>query len=273
MVDGEVIGNVEVSPNHFRLTLRLPGTFSTPSPGQFVMIRDLERREPLLPRPLSVYGFHREGGYAILVLLYRVAGLGTSLFSRLRSKAFLNVLGPLGRGFSVDCDVRRVILVAGGVGVAPLTFLLREGYSQTNASGKTQTTAYVGARTAELLTGLDRLESFCDLRIATNDGSAGHQGLVTDLVRSDLNGCNPEETFIYGCGPAAMIRSLGLLVRKTAIRCEVSIEERMACGIGACLGCAVAITDGKGLSDYQRVCKEGPVFNILDISPVFFSNE
>jgi dihydroorotate dehydrogenase electron transfer subunit len=268
MADGQVIRNVEVAPDHFRLTLRLSSSFATPYPGHFVMIRESDHREPLLPRPLSVYGFHREGGYAVLDLLYRVVGRGTSLFSRLRSMSSLTVLGPLGRGFTVDRDVRKVILVAGGVGVAPLTFLLHESYSRTNASGKTQTTAYVGARTAELLTGLDRLDGFCDIRVATNDGSAGHQGLVTDLLRCNMDGYAPEETLIYGCGPAAMIRSLGLLVRKTAIPCQVSLEERMACGIGACLGCAVAITDSKGKSDYQRVCHDGPVFNIREISQI-----
>ena len=263
---GEVIENLGVAPGHFRLTLRLSPSFATPHPGQFVMIRDPERGEPLLPRPLSVYGFHREGDYAILSLLYRVAGRGTSLFSRMKPGASLTVLGPLGRGFTVHRDVRQVILLAGGVGVAPLTFLLHENYPKDPSPPKGEITAYVGARTAELLTGLDRLDGFCDLRIATDDGSAGYHGLVTDLLRCDLHGYCPEETLIYACGPAAMIRSLGLLIRRTVIRCQVSLEERMACGIGACLGCAVAMTDSEGKSGYRRVCHDGPVFDIREIS-------
>ena len=266
MVTGQVIGNWGVAPDHYLLTLRLPLSFTMPQPGQFVMIRDPERGEPLLPRPISVYSFHQGGDRAILDLLYRAAGRGTSLFSRMKPGDLLNVLGPLGRGFALPRNVRNVILLAGGVGVAPLTFLLHEGYLRDISAKKTEITAYVGARTAELLTGLDRLQGFCDLRIATDDGSAGYHGPVTDLLRCDLGVYEPEETMIYACGPTAMIRSLGLIIRKSAIRCEVSLEERMACGIGACLGCAVAITDGNGKSAYQRVCHDGPVFDIREIA-------
>ena len=266
MVTGQVIGNPGVAPDHFLLTLRLPPSFATPQAGQFVMIRDPERGEPLLPRPLSVYGFHRKGDQAIMDLLYRAAGRGTSLFSRMKPGASLTVLGPLGRGFTLQRNVRKVILLAGGVGVAPLTFLLHEGYLRDTSPQRPKITAYVGARTSELLTGLDRLEGFCALRMATDDGSAGYHGLVTDLLRCDLGGYEPEETMIYACGPAAMIRSLGFIVRKSAIRCEVSLEERMACGIGACLGCAVAITDSNGKSAYRRVCHDGPVFDIREIA-------
>jgi dihydroorotate dehydrogenase electron transfer subunit len=265
VVTGEVIENLGIAPDHFLLTLRLPSSFATPQPGQFVMIRDPKRGEPLLPRPLSVYGFNKEGGYAILDLLCRVAGRGTSLFSRMKPGASLTVLGPLGRGFTVHRDIRKVILLAGGVGVAPLTFLLHEGYPKDLSQQKAEITAYVGARTAELLTGLDRLQDFCDLRTATDDGSAGHHGFVTDLLCCDLGGYEPEETMIYACGPAAMIRSLWFIVSKSAIRCEVSLEERMACGIGACLGCVVALTDSNGKSAYRRVCHDGPIFDIREI--------
>jgi dihydroorotate dehydrogenase electron transfer subunit len=263
---GEVIANPCVAPDHFLLTLRLPSSFVTPRPGQFVMIRDPKRGEPLLPRPLSVYGFHREGGQAILELLYRAAGRGTSLFSKMKPGAFLNVLGPLGRGFTLHPDVSKVILLAGGVGIAPLTYLLHEGILRDATLQRPEITAYVGVKTAELLTGLDRLKSFCDLRTATDDGSAGYHGLVTNLLCGDLDRYLPEKTMIYGCGPAAMIRALGLIVKESAIRCEVSLEERMACGIGACLGCAVAITDSHGKTAYRRVCHDGPVFDIREIA-------
>jgi dihydroorotate dehydrogenase electron transfer subunit len=267
LVTGRVIGNMAVAPDHFLLTLSLPPSFVTPHPGQFVMIHDPERQEPLLPRPLSVYGFHREGGHAILDLLCRVAGRGTSLFSMMKPDASLTVLGPLGTGFVVQRDLWRLILLAGGVGVAPLTFLLHENLLQDTSPQGIKITAYVGARTANLLAGLDRLQGFCDLRTATDDGSAGYHGLVTDLLRCDLYGYEPEETMIFACGPAAMVRSLGSLVKKSAFRCQVSLEERMACGIGACLGCAVAMIDSEGKSVYRKVCHDGPVFDIREIAP------
>lgn len=262
---GQVMENRGVAPGHFLLTIRLPLSFATPIPGQFVMIRDPERGEPLLPRPISVYGFQREKGHAILNLLCRVVGRGTSLFSRLNRGSTLTVLGPLGRGFTIDPDVRQVLLVAGGVGAAPLAFLLQEGSLLKPDSGKRKVTAYLGAGTSELLTGLDRFQGFCDLRAATDDGSCGYCGPVTELLAIDLGGYDAKSTLILACGPAAMIRSLDLLLRDTRIRCQVSLEERMACGVGACQGCVVAIKEGEGRTGYRRVCHDGPVFDIGEI--------
>jgi len=262
---GQVMENRSVAPDHFILTVRLPLSFATPAPGQFVMIRDPDRGEPLLPRPISVYGFQREEDHAILNLLCRVAGWGTSLFSRLNPGSTLTVLGPLGRGFSIDPDVRQLLLVAGGVGAAPLAFLLQDGSLLKQDSGKRQVTAYLGAGTAELLTGLNRFQGFCDLRTCTDDGSKGYHGPVTDLLAVDLGGYDAKSTLILACGPEAMIRSLALLLRDTGIRCQVSLEERMACGVGACLGCVVAIKEGEGGTGYRRVCHDGPVFDIGEI--------
>jgi len=262
---GQVMENRSVAPGHFLLTIRLPLSFATPIPGQFVMIRDPDRDEPLLPRPISVYGFQREEGHAILNLLCRVAGRGTSLFSRLNSGSTLTVLGPLGRGFTIDPDVRQILLVAGGVGAAPLAFLLQECVFSKPHSAKRQVTAYLGAGTAELLTGLNRFEGFCNLRTATDDGSCGYHGNVTEMLALDLGEYDAKSTLILACGPMAMIRSLDLLLRNTRIRCQVSLEERMACGVGACLGCVVAIQEGEGRTGYRRVCKDGPVFDIGEI--------
>jgi dihydroorotate dehydrogenase electron transfer subunit len=180
--------------------------------------------------------------------------------------ALLTVLGPLGRGFTLQRDVRNVVLLSGGVGVAPLIFLLHEGYLRDASLQRIKITIYVGAQTAELLLGLDRVQGFCNLRTSTDDGSAGYHGLVTDFLRYDLGDYEPHATMIYACGPAAMIRSLGFIIQEPAIRCEVSLEERMACGIGACLGCAVAVKDGQGGIAYRRVCHEGPVFDLREIA-------
>ena len=263
---GQIMENRGLAPGHFLLTIRLPHSFTTPTPGQFVMIRSSDRREPLLPRPFSVYGFQREDGHAIINLLCRVIGRGTSLLSRLNPGASLTVLGPLGRGFTIDPDIRKVVLVAGGVGAAPLVFFLQQGYRKTFPHESPEVTAYVGAGTEELLTGLDdRFQGFCPLRTATDDGSRGYHGPVTELLKHDLSGFDVDSTVILACGPGAMIRSLDLLLRDTRIRCQVSLEERMACGVGACLGCVVAVKEGEGRTGYRRVCHDGPVFNIREI--------
>lgn len=262
---GQVLENRGVAPGHFLLTIRLPLSFATPNPGQFVMIRNPDRDEPLLPRPISVYGFRREEGHTIMNLLCLVAGRGTSLFARLNRGGTLAVLGPLGRGFSIGPDVRQLILVAGGVGAAPLSFLIQDGSLLETGSGKRQVTAYLGAGTAELLTGLNSFQGFCDLRTCTDDGSSGYHGTVTELLAVDLSDYDAKSTLILACGPGAMIRSLELLLRGTRIRCQISLEERMACGVGACLGCAVAVKEGQGQTGYRKVCHDGPVFDIGEI--------
>jgi dihydroorotate dehydrogenase electron transfer subunit len=260
--------NLEVAPGHYRISLCLPDAFGMPHPGQFIMIRETGREEPLLSRPFSVYGFRKNNDRVILDLLYRVIGRGTAFFSHLKEKASVSVLGPLGQGFTMPPSGRNVIFAAGGVGVAPLTFLLQEFRKGASGFKEAGITAYVGAKTAALLVGMDRLEGFCNLRISTDDGSSGYRGTVTDLLERDLRSYPPDTTWIYGCGPSGMIRSLSRIVRATPIRCQVSLEERMACGFGACLGCAVKTTDHQGITNYRRVCHEGPVFDILELSQI-----
>jgi dihydroorotate dehydrogenase electron transfer subunit len=271
-ITGEIIENRRVAPGHFQMTIRLPISFPTPSPGQFVMVRKAEQDEPMLARPISVFSFQRRNDHTNLQLLYRVVGRGTKLLSGSRNGDELSVLGPLGRGFTLPNGIRRVIFIAGGVGVAPLTFLLHSGLLSSRAEQEIQKDFYLGAGSAELLTGLDRLEGFCELGICTDDGSRGYHGPVTalfessfEMLKHDMGGYDPEETMIYACGPAAMIRVMGHLLNESQIRCQVSLEERMACGIGACLGCAVAVRNEAGKRDYRRVCRDGPVFDLREI--------
>ena len=264
-ITGEIIENRRVAPGHFQMTVRLPNSFPTPSPGQFVMVRQGEQDEPLLARPFSVYGFQRQGEQAAIDLLYRVTGRGTSLFSRMSPGGKLSVLGPLGRGFWLPEGIEKVILVAGGVGVAPLAFLLCNGSFLSDSQRPREPTFYLGARTEELLTGLERMGGLCDLKICTDDGSREYCGPVTDLLRRDIADHDCETTMIYACGPAAMIRAMGHLLNQSQIRCQVSLEERMACGLGACLGCAVAVRNEAGKRDYRRVCRDGPVFDLREI--------
>ncbi len=280
MMSGVILGNRCAAPDHFLLSVRLPPAFATPLPGQFVMIRESGRREPLLARPLSVFGFQRHEDHAVLELLFRVAGRGTTLLARMKPGDELAVLGPLGRGFTLPSGIRRVLFVAGGVGVAPLVYLLHSGLLASKAGHEIQKNFYLGARSAELLLCLDQFGDFCELEICTDDGSQGYHGPVTALLKDELN-CtdpnvavinagdldryNPKDTVIYACGPTSMIRALGPLLREHPIPCQVSLEERMACGLGACLGCAVAIRGPEGKREYRRVCQDGPVFDLREV--------
>jgi dihydroorotate dehydrogenase electron transfer subunit len=265
MMTGVILENRYAAPDHFLLSISLLATFATPSPGQFVMIHESLRKEPLLARPFSVFGFTRHEDHTVLELLVRVAGRGTALLTGLKSGEELAVLGPLGRGFIIPSGTKQVLFVAGGVGVAPLVYLLHSGLLVSEAGREIRKNFYLGARSADLLTGIERLRDFCELGICTDDGSRGHHGLVTDLLKRDIDRFDPAETIIYACGPKPMIRALGLMLRESSIPCQVSLEERMACGLGACLGCAVAIHGPEGKREYRRVCKDGPVFDLRDV--------
>lgn len=263
---GIIEGNNPVAPDHFHLRIQLPIDFSTPLPGQFVMVRTERNTSTLLARPLSVFGFKRRSSHAELELLYRVAGSGTSLLTRMRPEDRLKVLGPLGRGFTLPEGMRRILFVAGGIGVAPLIYLLKSELFE-NTSCPLDKHFYLGARSGDLLAGMDRLQNSCELGICTDDGSRGYHGQVTallerDITRGDMKEYDPKATMIYACGPAPMIRSLWTLLKIHPIPCQVSLEERMACGLGACLGCAVAIRGLDDKKEYQRVCKDGPVFDL-----------
>ncbi|MHB9097874.1 MAG: dihydroorotate dehydrogenase electron transfer subunit, partial [Syntrophales bacterium] len=243
----------------------LPLAFATPLPGQFVMIRETLVREPLLARPLSVFGFTRYEDHGVLELLFRVAGRGTHLLARMKPGEELAVLGPLGRGFTLPSGIRQALFIAGGVGVAPLAYLLHSGLLAAGAGDEIRKNFYLGARSAELLTALERLRDFCELGICTEDGSHGYHGPVTAMLKRDIDRFDPGETIIYACGPTPMIRALGLLLKEHPIACQVSLEERMACGLGACLGCAVAIRSPEGKREYRRVCQDGPVFDLREV--------
>jgi len=260
---GQIMANTGLAPGHFLLVIGLPGSFPRPAPGQFVMLRNLQNGETVLSRPFSVYGFRTNGDSATLELLCRVAGRGTQLLSRLDVGAKVGILGPLGQGFTIAPAVKRIILLAGGVGAAPLSFFLQE---QARGTSPLPTTAFLGAKNAEIVTALEaRFTGLSGVHLATDDGSIGYHGAVTDILGRELQGGDNESTQILACGPTAMTKALLRALGDKPVRCQVSLEERMACGVGACLGCAAAIKDARGEIAYKRVCKDGPVFDIREL--------
>ncbi len=259
---GEVISNREWAAGHFRMVIALPAAFPEAAPGQFVMVRVKDRMFPFLGRPLGVYGQEKRAGGCRIEVLYRVAGRGTGVLARLGKGNAVEILGPLGRGFKEVRGRDRIVLIAGGIGVAPLTPLARRlcGNLPTGA----RLVCYYGARCAHLLVGLGALRKACHtVRVATDDGSMGFKGPVTDLFAGDLENYPPGRLAVYACGPRAMLKKIAEILEGRCIPCQVSVEERMACGVGACLGCAIETKDpGK---PYKRVCKEGPVFELDEI--------
>jgi dihydroorotate dehydrogenase electron transfer subunit len=263
MAPGEVLFNRTLTPQHFLLALSLPPTFERPAPGQFVMVRPAGSVTPLLARPLSLYGYRGGRDGSRIELLYRTVGAGTRQLSALKAGQSVEILGPLGRGFTLGPDVDEVVLICGGMGVAPLTFFA-ERLGRTRAHPRV--VCYFGARGRDDLIGLDRLSPLCaELHIATEDGSRGERGLITDLFKARMRSHDPRRAAMFACGPNPMLQTLSRLLAGASLRCQVSVEERMACGIGACLCCVTAVATPGGQASYRRVCREGPVFDLRDL--------
>jgi dihydroorotate dehydrogenase electron transfer subunit len=260
---GAVLFNRALTPEHFLLALSLTPSFARPVPGQFVMIRPEGVGPQLLSRPFSLYGYRGRRDGSRIELLYRTIGAGTRQLAALKAGESVEILGPLGRGFTLGPDVDEVILLAGGMGVAPLTFFA-ERLGRTKAPPRV--VCYFGARIRDELIGLDRLSPLCsELHIATEDGSCGERGVITDLFAARMRRHDPRRAAIYACGPNPMLQTLSRILAGTSLRCQVSVEERMACGIGACLCCATAVAMPGRQVSYRRVCCDGPVFNLRDL--------
>jgi dihydroorotate dehydrogenase electron transfer subunit len=224
-----------------------------PDPGQFYMLAAAERwgggtdERPFLPRAFSVLRRHGDG---TLDFLLEDVGPGTERLAELRPGDGLWLLGPLGVGFSAPEPGRRPLLVGGGVGIAPLAIW-------QDAIGPLAT-VLLGFRDAEHAHGAELLH---DARVATDDGSAGHHGLVTDLLQAEL-GADPRAT-VYACGPPPMLEAVRALCAEEGVPAQLALESGMACGFGACFGCVVPTRDG-----YVRLCVDGPVLDAAQLEVV-----
>ena len=262
---GEILKNEEIQQDYFLMKVALPNTFDEPLPGQFVMIRIAGLSEPFLGRPISIYSFTRGRSSCAIELLYRVAGRGTEIFAGLIKGSQLEVHGPLGDGFEIFPGKKKIVFIAGGIGVAPLS-LLAEHLCRKVCWPQEAMTFYLGAKTEAAIVGADKLGKLCyEIHICTDDGTRGQKSMVTHAFQKDMKKYSPADTAIYACGPKSMMKALALMLKGSEFICQVSLEERMACGTGACMGCAVAVKDKKDKLAYKRVCSDGPVFNLNNV--------
>ncbi len=231
------------------LRLFAPSVALAATPGQFVMLGPLDPRcmDPFLCRPISIFGVTDEGE---LDLLIAAAGRGTRMISAWTEGLRVELTGPLGHGF--ESDTKNLLLVGGGVGVAPLVFL-----ADTQLAKGRKCTLLYGAARSEMMVDLQKLQDRgCLVKLATDDGSVGHHGLVTDLLSKHLSASHSHDTLVAACGPSPMLKEVWRNCSEHGVDLQVSLENRMACGTGACMGCSLLIS-GKAL----RVCKQGPVFS------------
>jgi len=259
-----ILSNIEAAPGHFLMTLAVSMAFRDARPGQFVMLRPAGRGFPFLGRPLGIYGLAENANGARIEILFRAAGRGTKVISTLCEGDRIEILGPLGNRFEIIPGMRTAVLVAGGIGIAPLVFLA-ERLSVNAPSEGVKTILYIGARDSESLLGIDRMRTFgAEIRVSTDDGSAGYRGPVTDLFRDDLTSFDASKTGVFVCGPNPMLKRMGEMIADHPVPCQVLMEERMACGMGACLGCTIEVRTPSG-SEYRQVCADGPVFDLRSI--------
>ena len=236
----------KVGQEMFHLILRAPEIALTAKPGQFLELKvsSDDSFDPLLRRPISIYSIDSTKG--CIGLVYRVVGRGTKLLSQYQSGDVIDVIGPIGNGFSIPDDAKKILLVAGGIGMPPL-YAIAQHYK-----GR-EFLLYYGARSKdEVIMKDDWKRLGIKVKVATDDGSLGFSGRVTDLLKT-------EELFgvdlCCACGPRPMLVALKDYLQEHDIPGLVSLEEKMACGVGACLGCVCKTHQG-----YRRVCVDGPVF-------------
>jgi dihydroorotate dehydrogenase electron transfer subunit len=237
--------------DHFRFAIDAPAIGREARPGQFVMVKVSEGSAPLLRRPLGIHDADANG----FELFFRVAGRGTEILSRKRAGERLDIIGPLGQGFTVApaAKGRTAYLVGGGRGIAPLYFLAR-----ALAAAGARPVVFYGGRSLADIPLRDRLEKAgFEVRVSTDDGSVGFAGLVTALVEKELALVKP--AIVYACGPDPMMKALAAITAKHGLPAEFSLESIMGCGIGACWGCVHRIRN-EGGDGWVKICEEGPVF-------------
>jgi dihydroorotate dehydrogenase electron transfer subunit len=267
-----VVENVPIADRTYRLRLDAPAIARAIKPGQFVMVRPSTSLDPLLGRPFALYEVVRSvsGEPEAVDVVYLILGRGTAALAERKPGDMLSIWGPLGQPFGPPPE-GEVVFVAGGIGQTPFLSLGRwwlgqspygeQSFDRPAASAR----MLYGVRTTSLAAGLPDFEAAgIPVDLATDDGSAGRRGFVTDLLREHLErGERPSK--VVGCGPPPMLKALSRLVAEFGVACDLSLENHMACGFGACFSCVAPIRQADGSVDLRRVCVEGPTFPAADV--------
>jgi dihydroorotate dehydrogenase electron transfer subunit len=259
-IAAEVVENRPLAGEGFAVSVLARGVEVRLAPGQFLQARAWEGQDPLLRRPLAPLDVRPSADGTRIDFLLTAVGKGTRIFQRLRPGDEVSLLGPLGRAFSPPPAGRTTVLVAGGVGVAPIHHVAREA---VDAGRRADLRVILGAREKRFLFGLEALEALSvPIEIATDKGDAGFRGhAVQAFERALADG--PAPALVLGCGPERMLEALARTCKRRGIRCEVSLERRMACGFGVCFTCVCRALDPRtGHFRNVRTCLEGPVFDV-----------
>jgi dihydroorotate dehydrogenase electron transfer subunit len=246
----KIIANTEIAHEHFIMQIDAPWLAKHSIAGQFVTVKVQENTtDPLLRIPLAVYDIDDDN----ISLLYNVVGKATKILSTKKAQENISVLGPLGNGFTIQ-EHENAVLVAGGSGIAPLYLLAR-----TLIKKNKKISIFIGAFNKQQILCVENFTNLgAEIHIATEDGSQGYKGLITDLLIEKIK--NAKDITIYASGPQPMLFALTKIAQQLNIPAQLSMEAYMACGIGVCKGCAIPTKEG-----YKLCCKDGPVFNASNI--------
>lgn len=247
----KVLENIRINDLHFLLKMDTGGVNALFEPGQFVEVLVPGSKDAFLRRPISIHDVADDN--SSFTMLIKIVGEGTRVLSKIREGDKLDIIFPLGHGFSIDENHKKVLLVGGGYGVAPFLFLAKS----VRKKGL-EPFVLIGGKTANDILEADAYREYAEVAIMTENAELGEKGMVTDhaWLKDGLKNFD----FVYTCGPEPMMKAVAALAENAGIGCEVSLENLMACGIGACLCCTVHTHDGN-----VRTCVEGPVFNANQI--------
>lgn len=251
----KLIKKEEIIKDVFKFSVEANEIVKTAKPGNFIEIRVNDQTEPFLRRPISIYNMNQEAG--ILEFIFQIKGNGTNLLSKKQIGDKIDILGPLGNGTFKFEKYNNIAIIGGGIGIFPLYELAKEAKAQ----GKKVNT-YLGFRNKDLVMLEKEFKEISDkLVITTDDGSYAEKGFAIDYLKKDI-----ENHCICACGPLPMLKAVQKYAIENNINCQISLEEKMGCGLGVCLGCAVKkASSPKDNPEYFHVCKGGPVFNAKDV--------
>ncbi len=253
---GQIRERKRIGSLYHRLRISLPQPIGPVLPGQFAMLKIEGGGSIILPRPFSIHNFEEGERVPWLDFLFKVVGKGTGLLAEISVGSPIMVLAPLGKGFPAPPRGYKPLFIAGGMGIAPLFPLIMRMKSSSSPL-----CLLYGAKSQGDLICLSELLDLKEItiKIATEDGTAGTKGMVTELLKGDDDD-GGDQIVIYACGPEPMLRAVSKFAAEHKKPCWISLERRMACGVGACLGCVVETKRG-----YKRVCREGPIFEAREI--------
>ena len=254
----ELVKKEQLKPDIFKFSVKAPNIVKNSKPGNFIEIRVTDQTEPFLRRPISIYNLDRENG--ILEFIFQVKGKGTKILAQREIGSQIDIVGPIGYGTFQYENYENLAIIGGGIGVFPL-YELAKCAKQANKN----VTTYLGFRSKDFVVLENEFKEVSNkFVLTTDDGSYAEKGFAINYLKKDIEEGKIDS--IYACGPLTMLKAVQKLVLEKDIPCQISLEEKMACGLGVCLGCAVKTAKSpKEAPEYWHVCKAGPVFNAKDV--------